>query len=264
MATLHFPYLVTKCGIGVPWLEMIPRPSERLFMSIVCHLDDSGEKRDPVVTLAGYVGTVDGWAAFEREARAYFDHHGICYLHTMELYRRHGEFKGWDSRQTFLFAQGLFEILGRHSQIGFEFSVLKEPFNRNKGVYKVNREGTPKTFCFKGLVQQIMTDPAISNALAIDGVDLSFVIESGPGSNPILLEFQRLSKLMPKLRSITFEDKKKFIGLQVSDFLAFFTRRLRCQPTTAASYATDQEFFLNVTRSVVVHRHMLAVDFHVT
>jgi len=229
-------------------------------MVLICHLDDSGEKRDPVTTLAGYIGTVDGWASFEPEARAFLD--GIEYLHTVDLYHRRGPFKGWSDKQVFDFATGLFQILGKHAPMGFEFSVLKEPFNRNKTVYHVPREGSPKTFAFKGIVNRILTDEAIRRALAHDGVDLSFVVESGPGSNPIKLEFDRMKKLVPQLRSVVFEDKKKLIALQVSDFLAFFTRRLRCRPKSAPGYDRDNEFFNEVTRLVPVHSLMLAVDFH--
>lgn len=85
-----------------PWLGMIP-PGDRArrkFAVIVCHLDDSGEKREPVVTLAGYVGTAMAWAAFEERAAVYFGNAGIEYLHTVDLHQRRGQFKGWPRRNA--------------------------------------------------------------------------------------------------------------------------------------------------------------------
>jgi hypothetical protein len=54
----------------------LPRVSEAggLFALVVCHLDDSGEKREPVVTLAGYLATAEEYYenALEQKVRAIF------------------------------------------------------------------------------------------------------------------------------------------------------------------------------------------------
>jgi hypothetical protein len=81
---------------------------------LVIHLDDSGENSEPVQTLAGFVATADSWQGFEAEAKDYFWHKGVPFLHTMDLYHRRGHFKGWNSGQTRQFAKGLFYILNKH------------------------------------------------------------------------------------------------------------------------------------------------------
>ncbi|MBV9994837.1 MAG: DUF3800 domain-containing protein [Caulobacteraceae bacterium] len=249
----------------LPWLEMIPRyERNRRFAVLVCHLDDSGEKREPIVTLAGYLGTAANWSDFEQRATAFFNDKGVDYLHTVELHHLRGEFEGWDRDETLAFATTFFEMVADAAPVGLEFSVLKSIFNRNKSDLKKVREGSPATFCFKGLLQNMMCDEAIQTVLAMDGVDLSFVVESGPRSEPILKDFNRLKAagaFRGVLRSMTIEDKKKFKGLQAADFLAYFSRRLRCMDKWHPHFNDELAFFQAATRPIAVHSHFLATAF---
>jgi hypothetical protein len=248
-----------------PWLGAIPAPdrSKRLFAVLVCHLDDSGEKRDPIATLAGYLGTAEEWAKFEVRARAFFKEKHVSYLHTVDLHQRRGEFKGWSRGDTHAFASELFGILADHAPVGVEFSVLKPQFNAKKAALGMKREGAPTTFCFKGLLNRLVTNEVMLELLQMEGVDLSFVVENGnTHNNAILLEFQRLQPFYPFLRSLTFEDKKKLVALQVSDFLAYFSRRLRCMDKGHRYFDDEHEFFTSATAPIKTHDHFLATDFH--
>ena len=96
-------------------------------MALVCYLDDSGNKDDPIATLAGYIAPARNWLDFEVGARALFDAHELPYLHTVDLHRREGEFEGWTREQT----------------AGFEYSVLKSTFEFGKRVYNVEHQSLP-------------------------------------------------------------------------------------------------------------------------
>jgi hypothetical protein len=249
------------------WLRMIPeaRRPRRIYAMIVCHLDDSGEDRDPVVTLAGYLTTATEWAKFEPRADEYFAASGVEYLTTKELYHRKGQFKDWSSAETLKFATGLFEILGEHCSLGVEFSVFKEPFNRRKLELGMKREGGPFTFCLKGLLNNLMKDEVMQKCLALDGVDLSFVIESGTRSGPLVGAFNVLKDAGAyegMLGSCVLEDKKKLKALQVSDFLAFFSRRLRCTPKSDPRIDLDADFFNTATKAIKTQSYFLATDFY--
>jgi hypothetical protein len=245
---------------------MIPHDelAGRVLTVIVCHLDDSGEDREPVVTLAGYVGTAEGWASFEERASVYFADAGIEYLHTVDLHQRRGEFRGWTSAETMVFAKGLFEIAGECIGFGVEFSVLKTTFNGRKVVTGAKREGSALTFCLKGLLERLTNNQAIVESLALAGVDLSFVVESGRRSEPMVLVFNKLKAegaFGGVLRSLVLEDKKKLYALQISDFLAFFCRRIRCMSSSNPKGATELAFFNAATAGVKHHNHFLAIDF---
>lgn len=231
---------------------------------LVCHLDDSGEKAEPVVTLAGYVGTAEGWARFEPQSRDFFDSEGIKYLHTVDLHHLRCQFDGWDRARTHAFATRLFEMVGDVAPVGVEFSVDKKEFNRGKREMGMTREGSALTFCFKGLLQNMMADPAFADVLSWDGVDLSFVVESGQRSEPMVKEFDRLKAIGAHggvLRSMVLEDKTSLIALQAADFLAYFSRRLRCMDKGHRRFGDELEFFQTATKGVKVHHQFLATGF---
>ena len=231
---------------------------------IVCHLDDSGEDQDPIVTLAGYVGTAQGWERFESQARVFFDSKAIEYLHTVDLHHQRGQFKGWSRAETLAFSTELFKMVNAAAPVGMEFSVVKSIFDRGKRDLGMKREGSPLTFCFKGLLQNMMADEGFKEVFAMDGVDVSFVVESGKRSEPILLEFNRLKGLGAfngVLRSAVLQDKKKLIALQAADFLAYFSRRLRCMDKFHPRFEDERRFFEAATSGVNIHHQFLATGF---
>jgi len=231
---------------------------------LVCYLDDSGEDKEPVATLAGYLGTENGWADFEGQARAFFDEAGVDYLHTVDLHHLRKQFDGWDRGRTLAFATRLFELVGEHAPVGVEFSVDKASFNQSKIDLGKKREGSPLTFCFKGLLQNMMANEGIREVLSWDGTDLSFVVESGKRSEPIVKEFERLAALKAHggvLKSLVLADKKSFIALQAADFFAYFSRRLRCMDKTHRRFDDEKRFFETATAGVKVHSAFLATGF---
>jgi hypothetical protein len=236
-------------------------PHLRYFIVLVCYLDDSGEKKEPVITIAGYLSFADKWQEFELIARDFFDRIGLQYLHTVDLHNRRDFFKGWDSTQTLQFSKCLFELLGPNVGHGFEFSVLKSQFLAQKKTLKLKREGSPFGFCFKGIIDRILKNEGVKEVLREPGVDLSFVVERGNTNNgdiqAIWDDYVANSGL--PLRSLTFEDKKKTIALNVADFLAFFCRRIRNR-TTNNMREDDLRFFERAIGGIS-HRYFLASDF---
>ena len=90
-------------------------------MALVCYLDESGNKDDAIITLAGYIAPAHNWRDFEVEAREAFDAIELPYLHTVDLHRRQEEFEGWTREQAAEFANIFFKILDQHAYAGFEF-----------------------------------------------------------------------------------------------------------------------------------------------
>lgn len=212
---------------------------------LVCYLDDSGDENDPIQTLAGLVGTVDAWQEFEAVSRQVFDAIGLRTLHTVDLYHRRGEFKGWDSSQTESFANSFFDIVRKFAGFGIEASVLKRTFEEGKASYRLKREGSPLGMCFRVLLSRIVNDEGFLAAEEIEGANLSFVVESGhKNNNEILSRFNVIKAMDPqRFGSLEFEDKNSRVALQAADFLAYFSRRIR---TEAADRPRDKDkqFFM--------------------
>ena len=211
--------------------------------------------------MAGFVGTVEGWQEFEVEASLYLKTFQIPYLHTVDLYHRQGLFKGWHSSQTRKFAIDLFRILSDHAGRGLEFSVLRNRFNERKQAL-VPREGSPYEFCFKGMISRLLQDEAAKELLDQPEIELSFVIENRLANmGGIQRAFNNFQIHSPKFRSLTFEDKKKFVALQVSDFLAFFARRTRVAQLRGKPFEDDLAF-LEEAIAPVTYDPFLATEFY--
>ena len=200
-------------------------------MALVCYLDDSGNKDDPISTRAGYIAPAHNWCDFEVHAQELFDSIGLPYLHTVELHMRRGEFKGWTREQTAEFANVFYKILDQHAYAGFEFSVLKSEFENKKSVYGVEHQSSPFGFCLHGIVDRLVKDDGVKDALALPDVNLSFVVESGnKNEGDIRRRFNMIQEQnLARFVSISFEPKKERIALQAADFLAYFSRRLRTE-----------------------------------
>ena len=231
-------------------------------MTLVCYLDDSGNKDEPIVTLAGYIAPAPNWLDFEVDARALFDACELPYLHTVDLHHRKKEFKGWTREQTAEFANAFYKILDQNAYAGFEFSVLKSTFEVGKSVYNVEHQSSPLAFCLHGLVSRLVKDEGIKDVLALPDVDLSFVVERGnKNDNNIRRRFDEIKNQDPeRFGSISFEPKKEKIALQAADFLAYFSRRLRNKNSADKDYKDEMEFFKTAKRGML-HRPFLATDF---
>ncbi|UVK56060.1 DUF3800 domain-containing protein [Mesorhizobium sp. AR02] len=230
---------------------------------LVCYLDDSGESAEPVITLAGLLSTAESWQQFEMDARVLFDSVGLEYLHTVDLHHRRCAFKGWNSTETAAFANALFRLVEAHGGFGVEFSVLKARYEERKKALGLKLGVSAMGMCFRGVVDRIVKDEGFLEAEQMPGVDLSFVVESGhANNNDILARFDAIKEMDPKrFGSLVFEDKKKTIALQVADFVAFYSRRIR-NATQASPRTAEYENFIR-TLGGIKHRPFLATDFGV-
>jgi Protein of unknown function (DUF3800) len=241
---------------------MVLDSQKRYFIVLVCYLDDSGEEKEPIIACAGYLSFADEWQKFEAEAREFFNLEGVEYLHTLDLYHRHNQFKGWDTSRTLKFAHNFFSILSKHVGSGFEFSVLKSRFREMKAAHGVKREGSAFAFCFKGIFDQIVKDDGFLSVINEPWIDLSFVVETGNKNNQNVMDtFNYYKSIDPnRFRSLSFDDKKKRIALQAADFLAYYSRRIRNKSYASEDTVPDMRFFKTATEAVS-HPHFLATDF---
>jgi hypothetical protein len=227
-------------------------------------LDDSGEDRDAYVTLAGYGmggGTSD---RFEPEAREHLQAYGVDHLHTVDLHRLRGQFKGWDRQKAHRFARELFAVAGKSGPVGFSFSVLKERFYQQRVALGLKREGSPLAFCLKGLLNRMMRYDAVRDRLAEPGCALTIIVEDGhKNSGDLLRTFELVKSIDPvRFKELKLAGKKDFVALQLADFLAYFERRRLTISATAKNYHHEMRFYLPVIDEIKWTDRFQAWDFH--
>ncbi len=200
-------------------------------MVLVCYLDDSGTGiESPIVTLSGFVGTLDSWSAFEREAKPVLDAANVTYVRGRDIFSSKGEYKDpkWTVERKLDLIRSLNEKLAPRLGLGLSFGTLKEPFKeRSKGRTRIQ---SPFGFCFEMLFHGLLAHKGFQNVVQKDGVTLSFVIEEGNANNAeIFQRYQRLKRdhgdKVPFFAGMAFAQKNSSIALQMADLLAFFSRR---------------------------------------
>ena len=230
---------------------------------ISCYLDDSGEASEPVITMAGHLSLASEWERFELSARTFLDREGIEHLHTVDFHQGRGEFKGWDRGRRTVFANRLFEILRPHVAFGVEFTVLKETYQKRKAQTGLNRNISPYGFCFVGILDQLHKHSGVQDVLMEPGVDISFFVESGHANDHDVHQvFERARKHRngSALKAISFIDKRSCVSLQMADFLAYYSRRIRSREHGSSRYKDELDFIEQVTDGID-HVRFMATGF---
>lgn len=221
---------------------------------VTIFLDDSDDDKGDVVTLAGYVATDAAWERFERATRKWFDHCGLPYLHTTDLYRRKGEFRDWTPEQTAEFARDTHQkFLAPLVSFGISASIFRPVLG------PIRTDGSAVSHCFQLIVDFLFENPGFQKSLDKSGGNLSVVVEVGSYQQEVEEVFSIMNKRQPDfLGSLTFEGKDGRIALQMSDFLAYFIRRtdnnaLR-RNTGSKAGQRDLEFFSNAIGDISINR----------
>ena len=222
-------------------------------MSLVCYLDDSGtDKANPFVTMAGYVGTVDAWRAFENEARPLLNEFGVSVVHAKEFYSNDNEYEGWSIDKRCDFIRRINAVLAPRVGLAVSFSTLKGNFVESPDPNRPRKQ-SPYGFCFQGLFEMLLRDDGFARTVKLPGVSISFVIEDGnPHNNEIQLNYERIKTehktALPFLGEMTIEKKASSIAIQMADLFAFFTRRQTIASERNSRVPVKNDRYLKILR----------------
>lgn len=193
----------------------------------VCYLDDSDAEQSSVMTLAGYVSTLDQWEKFERRADRYLNAYGVPILHAKEFHDTKGVHKGWSQVKKNAFIDGLYNIAADTVMFGLSRSAQKKTFRDVKAATNINPHMSAYGYAFGTIVHAIARGSSVSEQVQKEG--LSFVVESGHNNNAEVEKFfhkvknQEIYKGI--LRSFSFSGKAESRAIQLADFYAFYSRR---------------------------------------
>jgi hypothetical protein len=236
---------------------------------LVCYLDDSGkDAQNPITTIAGYVASEEGWAAFEEEVEPYFSERGISVLHAVDLHNTRGEFKGWTVLSKEAFVARIAQVASKYVVFGVSMSAQKGNY-KNHALYRADTARTtvaPYTFCFQVICDWLLRDIRIGRRVHTEGV--KFLLEKGHKNNAqAKKEFEWVRKhyeLESVLLSIDFVDKDSCRAIQLADLLAFYSRRDGVALLKSKESDDDYEMdrMLKILCEKIVHRGFVATGFH--
>ncbi len=209
------------------------RPREHCYvMTLVCYLDDSGtDTHNQFVSIAGFIGTIDSWAAFECDAKSIMDKYGVTYIRGRDIHASDGEYSDnavWTRNRKGQFIADLNAALAPKVGLALSFGTLKTQYsNRSRGRTQIQ---SSFGFSFEMLFHALLKDEQFSKVVSEPEVNISFVIEEGNTNNAEI--FQRYQRLkldhgtrFPFFSGMAFADKNSTAAIQMADLFAFLARR---------------------------------------
>lgn len=239
-------------------------PEKRHVLVLDCYLDDSDDKDDPAIVMAGYLSSLSSWAIFEDRARPFLDAHGVEHLHAMDFHNRRKWFKGWEYPKRAKFLTELYEILRPCVVLAIGVATYKNQHKKRKTELRLSNQQSPYGFCFSVILSKLFEDRGVKLRLS-RGSDLSFIIEEGNKHNAGVFEsFQRIKKQhkLDKAKSMTFADKESSIAIQMADMYAFYLRREVAAIERAGRQRVSFDPMFQIMTNKIKCIGIAATDFH--
>ncbi|HJR56324.1 MAG TPA: hypothetical protein VJ798_07075 [Rhizomicrobium sp.] len=207
---------------------------------LALYLDDSKDDGDAsrkipkMQAMAGYIGHVDQWDEYELAAKGVYDLFNVEVLHSLQLHKTKGEFRGWSGKKKGYFVGALYGHLKLRALSGFAFALPSDVYNDTKRRDQVNAQISPVGFCYNALIDKVLKHERIGPLARAEGI--SVFVETGNANNAdIQRSHDALSGQYPEypgiIRQLGFIDKDSCKAVQIADFLAFNFRRSmqRCE-----------------------------------
>ena len=241
--------------------------SARYVMAIECYLDDSYDiHKIPITTMAGYVSTEEAWKLFELEARKHLDCFSVSVFHSKPFHSSDCEFAGWSGDKKICFLEGLFDILSRNALYGISVSALSKVHKQRKAETGLSKTQSPYGFCFNVILDTLLRDEAIKEAIETKGATLSLKVEEGnPNNAGIRSTYMKIKgqySLQKQLSGIGFVPKKSCVAVQAADAIAFYSRRHAQAVEENGREPVPYDRFLKIILERLPHATTLAYDFH--
>jgi hypothetical protein len=187
------------------------------------YFDASGRRGDPkhgVMTVAGFVSTVNKWERFDREWRSILKSEGVELFHMTDFVSSKGEFaKGWkgktDRRREFI--DRLAKCLYRNVNKSFRATLILSDYEKVNKLFAVEENlGLPYALCSMmcvHLLRKWATNKGSSEKLL-------YYFEDGDADKGNFEEWHKREHGEPPL----FQSKQMAVGFQPADFAGWKVR----------------------------------------
>jgi hypothetical protein len=105
---------------------------ERLYMAMKGFFDESGTHgaESPLVTVAGFIASVDQWAAYERDLSALMGEYNVKKFHAKDFRGRKNDFKGWLTPRRAKFNSRFLKLADDHLACGISTILSSEAYRQ--------------------------------------------------------------------------------------------------------------------------------------
>lgn len=188
------------------------------FVIVTAYGDETGtHASSPVMLLSGFVAALGKWNHFDREWNLALPK-GIAYYHATDH---------WNSKVGAEFGPKITKLTARHLLFGYVIrlkrSVYEKHYIAGERTQKPQLD-TSYSVCFRFLVSFLLT--RLPTLMHRNDLTINIVLEAGArGHRDCFRVINDIKKQLPAetamLGGLSFEDKRRFPGLQASDALAF-------------------------------------------
>lgn len=203
------------------------RSNLTLSSTLRAYFDAGLQEKTRVYYVAGYVGFPDDWKVFDRKWRAFLRRNNLPHFHMTDYVARVEHYKGWSDSLRLAIMQRIVALVAGSVRLGVAMALLLDDYDR---LSAEDKKLIPDTYglCLTACVAKtarLLHDSGIRTA------EIDYVFESGDagqGRTRVALEELFANPATRKqyaLRSLTFEPKASFPGLQLADVLAWETGR---------------------------------------
>ena len=185
------------------------------------YCDASGKEDDPLFVVAGAIGTVEGWKAFDRDRKLALSDNELAYFRMSEFAQSSGEFaEGWrgheDRRRAFL--NRLIGIIVASVQCWIGAAVFRRDYDKADQVYELREYLQPYPLCGVTCIEMAHT---WMQANHVEYLNIEYVFESGDEHSGQLF---RLTKEYFGKEPF-FRTKLQATPLHLADFAAYEIRK---------------------------------------
>jgi Protein of unknown function (DUF3800) len=195
------------------------------------YLDVSGQKTDPVVVVAGFLGWVSNYERFERQWEAFRNEFGLEQFHATEFWaRRSRPYNGWNNEKHLKAKRDICEILSDElgPPFGIGVAVNIKQFNEWRDGLDHYYPSDPYYFCLDRVLYTLVysTGPHDEGITVycdqekeheLLGVEIARWHEARLNKDPSLATNPINT---PRPVSVHYGPKREFIPIQLADILA--------------------------------------------
>jgi hypothetical protein len=216
--------------------------------ALIAYIDDSAsDVGDQVLVLAGYVSSVENWAAFSRAWKAaLLTPPRIEYLHMVEAQNLRDQFAGWSEAQRNAKLASLAEVIVQYDLRSVSISQSRRDYAQIVAPVAPYPLKSPYFGCFWDVIQTLARYlDNYDTGGVLPPVDFVFDEHSGMRANAAIW-FEWLKQSSPPEwrryigREPRFEDDEKVVELQAADMLAWHIRRDHEKDGKEAQPLTDE------------------------
>jgi hypothetical protein len=208
---------------------------EALFMILTAYVDESGIGGEDHCTVAGFIGKLGRWNAFNKDWRKLLSKSPgkPGYVHLIEIEKKRPPFQDWTTGDIQAFYSKGIKLAKRHTEFGISVTVSRED-------HKAYREGCPPGTTpdsAYGLCVLMLIDFVVS--FFRDGGEkhkprVNFIFDQGRHTGAAELIFKEMKTCYDDCGRILGDYSsgsiKDHYGLQIADYFVARARRLEGSP----------------------------------